>query len=213
MVVGGGVAGIQAALELADSGYYVYIVEKTAGIGGTMAQLDKTFPTNDCASCIILPKLVECDRHLNIELITLAQVEKVWGSAGHFSIQVKEKPRYIDMDKCISCGICAEKCPITVEDEFNFGINKRKAAYIKYDQSVPLKYAIDPSACIYLTIGKCRACEKFCPTGAVNFTQAEKTVTITVGAVILAPGFKPFDPSKHDFFGYHIKDVVTSLEY
>ena len=213
MVVGGGVAGIQAALELADSGYYVYIVEKTSGIGGTMAQLDKTFPTNDCASCIILPKLVECDRHLNIELLTLARVEKVRGSAGHFSIQVKKKPRYIDLDKCISCGICAEKCPINVKDEFNFGINKRKAVYIKYGQSVPLKYAIDPSACIYFTLGKCRACEKFCPTGAVNFTQTEETVTITVGAVILAPGFKPFDPSGHDFFGYHTKDVVTSLEY
>ena len=213
MVVGGGVAGIQAALELADSGYYVYIVEKTAGIGGTMAQLDKTFPTNDCASCIILPKLVECDRHLNIELITLAQVEKVKGSAGHFNIQIKKKPRYIDTDKCIACGICAEKCPINVKEEFNFGINKRKAVYIKYDQSVPLKYAIDPSACIYFTLRKCRACEKFCPTGAVNFTQTEETVTIIVGAVILAPGFKPFDPSGHDFFGYHNKDVVTSLEY
>jgi heterodisulfide reductase subunit A len=213
MVVGGGIAGIQAALELADSGFYVYIVEKSAGIGGTMAQLDKTFPTNDCASCIILPKLVECDRHLNIELLTLAQVEEVQGSTGRFSIQVRKKPRYIDMDKCISCGICAEKCPINIQDEFNFNISKRKAVYIKYDQSVPLKYTIDPLACIYFTHGKCRACEKFCPTGAVNFEQKEETITILVGAVILAPGFKPFDPSMHDFFGYHIKDVMTSLEY
>ncbi|MBU1342681.1 MAG: FAD-dependent oxidoreductase [Proteobacteria bacterium] len=213
MIVGGGIAGIQAAIELADSGYYVYIVEKTAGIGGVMSQLDKTFPTNDCASCIILPKLVECDRHLNIELLTLSRVVKVQGSVGHFSIQVKKTPRYVDMDKCIACGICAEKCPINVKDEFNFGINNKKAAYIKYDQSVPLKYAIDPSACIYFTLGKCRACEKFCPTGAINFTQVEETVTIEAGAVILAPGFKPFDPSGHDFFGYRIKDVVTSLEF
>lgn len=126
MVVGGGIAGIQAALELADSGFYVYIVEKTAGLGGVMSQLDKTFPTNDCASCIILPKLVECDRHLNIELLTLSQVVKVQGSVGHFSIQVKKKPRYVDIDKCIACGTCAPKCPINVKDEFNFGINKKK---------------------------------------------------------------------------------------
>ncbi|MBU1342690.1 MAG: FAD-dependent oxidoreductase [Proteobacteria bacterium] len=214
MVVGGGIAGIQAAMDLADSGYYVYIVEKTAGIGGTMAQLDKTFPTNDCASCIILPKLVECSRHRNIELLTLAQVDDVQGSAGHFTIRVKKQPRYIDMGKCIACGICAQKCPINVKDAFNFNISKKKAVYIKYDQSVPLKYAIEPKACIYFTMGKCRACEKFCPTGAVDFTQTRETVTIKVGAVILAPGFKPFDPSKYDFFGYgFIQDVVTSLEY
>lgn len=213
MVVGGGIAGIQAALDLANSGFFVYLIEKTAGIGGTMGRLDKTFPTNDCASCILLPKLVECGRHLNIELITLAQVEQVGGNAGHFTIQVRKDPRYIDMDKCIACGICAQKCPINVSDEFNYGINKKKAVYIKCDQSVPLKYAIDPSACIYFTLGKCKACEKFCPTGAVNFSQVQERVTLHVGAVILAPGFKPFDPSPHDFFGRNITDVVTSLEY
>ena len=214
MVVGGGIAGIQAALDLADSGFHVYLIEKTAGIGGTMAQLDKTFPTDDCASCIVLPKLVECGRHLNIELITMAQVEKVEGSAGHFKIQVLKKPRYVDMDKCIACGICAEKCPINVKDEFNFGISNRKAIYIRYDHAVPLKYAIDPQACIWFTMEKCRACEKFCPTGAINFEQKEERVVIEVGAVILAPGFKPFDPSKHDFYGYpFIKDSVTSLEF
>jgi len=214
MVVGGGISGIQAAMDLADSGYYVYIVEKTAGIGGTMAQLDKTFPTNDCASCIILPKLVECGRHPNIEILTLARVENVQGRAGRFSIRVKKEPRYIDTDKCIACGICAEKCPIKVRDPFNFNISKKKAVYIRYGQSVPLKYAIEPEACIYFTQGKCRACEKFCPTGAVNFSQTGETVTLNVGAVILAPGFKPFDPSKYDFFGYPmIRDVVTSLEY
>lgn len=214
MVVGGGIAGIQAALELADAGFYVYIIEKTAGIGGTMAQLDKTFPTDDCASCIVLPKLVECNRNNNIELLTLSQVESVSGSAGHFNIKIKKKPRYIDTEKCIACGICSQKCPISTDDEFNFNISKKKAIYIKYDQSVPLKYTIEPDACLYFSHGKCRACEKFCPTGAVNFMQTDEILQINVGAVILAPGFKPFDPFAHDFYGYSaIPDVVTSMEY
>ncbi len=214
MVVGGGIAGIQAALDLAEAGFRVCLVEKTAGIGGTMARLDKTFPTNDCASCIILPKLVECSRHLNIELMTLARVDAVTGSAGHFTVRVLKTPRYVDMDKCIACGICTEKCPVLVKDEFNLGINNRKAVYIKHDHSVPLKYAIDSGACIWFTRGKCRACETFCPTGAINFNQVEKTVDIHVGAVILAPGFKPFDPSGHNIYGYpYIKDSVTSLEF
>lgn len=214
MVVGGGVAGIQAALELADDGYYVYIIEKTAGIGGTMVQLDKIFPTNECSSCIILPKLVQCARHPNIELITLAQVEDVQGDAGDFSIKVKKSPRFIDVNKCIACGICAEKCPVTLRDEFHYGITDKKAAYLKYDHSIPLKYAIDPNSCIYFTFGKCRACEKYCPTGAVNFLQTEESIVINVGAVILAPGFKLFNPLNHDVFGYRmIKDVVTSMEF
>ena len=214
MVVGGGIAGIQAALDLADSGYYVYLIEKSVGIGGTMTQLDKTFPTDDCASCIILPKLVECGRHLNIELITLAHVKKVEGSAGRFSIQVVKKPRYVDEDKCIACGICVEKCPIKVPDDFNFNVSSRKAIYIKSDHCVPLKYAIDPDACICFSLGKCRACERFCPTGAINFNQQEEIVTLEVGAVILSPGFKPFDPARHDFYGYRqVPDVISSLEY
>ncbi|SMC65619.1 heterodisulfide reductase subunit A [Desulfocicer vacuolatum DSM 3385] len=136
------------------------------------------------------------------------------GDVGNFSVKIKQKPRYIDMDKCIACGVCAEKCPKKVDDEFNMGISKRKAAYIKYGQSVPLKYAIDPDQCIYLTRGKCRACEKFCPTGAINFDDKERTHTIHVGVVILAPGFKPFDPSIYDVYGYaRLKDVVTSLDY
>jgi heterodisulfide reductase subunit A len=141
-------------------------------------------------------------------------VVAVAGEIGNFTIQVKKHPRYIDMDKCIACGVCAEKCPKKVDDEFNQGINKRRAAYIKYGQAVPLKYAIDGDKCIYLAKGKCRACEKFCPTGAINFQDKEEIVTINTGAVILAPGFKPYDPSGLDFYGYDtIADVVTSLEY
>lgn len=158
--------------------------------------------------------MVECGRHLNIKLLTLSEIESVSGQAGHFSVSVKKRPRYIEMDKCIACGVCAEKCPKKVDDEFNMGISKRRAAYIKYGQAVPLKYAIDPEHCIYLTRGKCRACEKFCPTGAINFDDKEEIVDIEVGSVILAPGFKPFDPSVYDVYGYgKIEDVVTSLDY
>ena len=151
---------------------------------------------------------------MNVELLTLSEVESVSGDVGNFTVNVRKKPRYIDMNKCIACGLCAEKCPRKVDDEFNMGVNKRKAAYIKYGQAVPLKYAIDGDHCIYLQRGKCRACEKFCPTGAINFEDREETVPIHVGSVILAPGFKPFDPAGLDFYAYsQIPDVVTSLEY
>jgi heterodisulfide reductase subunit A2 len=144
----------------------------------------------------------------------LSEVVAFNGQAGHFGVTIKQHPRYIDMEKCIACGACAEKCPKKVPDEYNQGLNKRKSAYIKYGQSVPLKYAIDAESCIYLKRGKCRACEKFCPTGAINFNDKEKDVRIEVGAAVLAPGFKPFDPSGWDFYGYgSIPDVVTSLEY
>ncbi len=149
-----------------------------------------------------------------MELLTLSEIVDVQGGPGNFTIKIKKKPRYVDTDKCIACGLCAEKCPKKVDDEFNADMGKRKAIYIKYGQSVPLKYAIDPDNCIYLTRGKCRACEKFCPTGAINFDDKEEIISINVGAVILAPGFKPFDPSGLDSYGYKIlPDVVTSLEY
>ena len=139
---------------------------------------------------------------------------EVSGDVGNFTVTVKKNPRFIDMDKCIACGLCAEKCPRKVADEFNMGLNQRKSAFIKYGQSVPLKYAIDGESCIYLTRGKCKACEKFCPTSAINFEDKEEITTLKVGAVILSPGFKPFDPSGFDFYGYgKIRDVVTSLEY
>ncbi|NTW34721.1 MAG: CoB--CoM heterodisulfide reductase iron-sulfur subunit A family protein [Syntrophobacteraceae bacterium] len=213
MVVGGGVAGIQAALDLANTGYYVYVVEKSAAIGGVMAQLDKTFPTNDCSMCILSPKLVEAGRHLNIELMTLSEIEELKGEAGKFLATVRQNPRYIDMDKCIACGICAEKCPKKVDDEFNEGIGKRKSAYVKYPQAVPLKYAIDEDSCIYFDKGKCKACEKFCPAGAVDFDQTSQLHRIEVGSVILAPGFKPFNPALYDYGYGKLKNVVTSMEF
>jgi heterodisulfide reductase subunit A len=216
MVVGGGIAGTQAALDLANSGYYVYLVEKSSAIGGVMAQLDKTFPTNDCSMCILSPKLVECGRHLNIELITMAEVEKVEGEAGNFQVTVNERPRYIDMEKCIACGICAEKCPKKVDDEFNTGLNKRKSAYVKYPQAVPLKYAIDDETCIYFVKGKgkCKACEKLCPAEAVDLKQKGKVHQLQVGSIILSPGFKPFDPQVYEGYGYgRYGNVITSMEF
>ncbi len=151
---------------------------------------------------------------MNITLHTLSEVVGFDGEAGNFTVTVKKHPRYIQMDKCIACGLCAEKCPKKVPNEFNMGLDKRKAAFIPYGQAVPLKYAIDPEACIYLTRGKCRACEKFCPTGAINFDDKEELVELQVGSVILAPGFKPFDPTGWDFYGYgRIADVVTSIQY
>jgi len=214
MVVGGGITGVQAALDLADSGFYVYLVEKGSSIGGVMAQLDKTFPTNDCSVCILSPKLVECGRHRNIRLITMAEVEKIEGEPRQFNVTVREKARYIDMEKCIACGLCSEKCPRTVEDQFNEGLNKRKAAYISYPQAVPLKYLIDAKNCIYFKNGKCKACEKFCPTGAVKLDQKDTIHTLDVGSIILAPGFKPFDPRVYENYGYGtLPNVVTSIEF
>ena len=214
MVVGGGVAGIQASLDLAGSGFYVYLVERSAGIGGTMAQLDKTFPTNDCSMCILSPKLVECDRHLNIELMTLSEVMDISGEAGNFTVRVKKHPGYIDPEKCIACGHCADKCPRKVDDVFNAGMGKRKVAYIKYGQTVPLKYVIDGENCIYLQKNRCKACEKFCPTGAINFDDAEKETVVNTGAVILTSGFSPFDPTAFKNYGYpQTPDLVTGLEF
>ncbi|MGQ9687165.1 MAG: FAD-dependent oxidoreductase [Desulfobaccales bacterium] len=220
MVVGGGIAGVQAALDLANTGFSVYLVENSPAIGGVMAQLDKTFPTNDCSMCILSPKLVECGRHLNIHLLTLAEVARVEGEAGNFSVTVRQRPRYVDMDKCIACGVCAEKCPAKVGDEFNEGLNKRKAAYVKYPQAVPLKYAIDEAHCIYFKpdkkgkTGRCRACEKFCPAAAVNFEDQGKEHQLTVGSIILAPGFTAFDPRVYESYGYgKYPNVITSLEF
>ncbi|MGC9195364.1 MAG: FAD-dependent oxidoreductase [Syntrophobacteraceae bacterium] len=214
MIVGGGIAGTQAALDLAESGFFVYVVESSSTIGGVMAQLDKTFPTNDCSMCILSPKLVECGRHLNIRLMTMSEMERVEGEAGNFVVSVREKPRFVDAEKCVACGICAEKCPKKVKDLFNEGLGLRKAAYVEYPQAVPLKYLIDEQNCIYLKNGKCRACEKFCPTGAIDFSQKEKMHQIEVGSVVLAPGFQAFDPSSMDTYGYgKYPNVVSSLEF
>jgi len=214
MVVGGGVAAVQAALDLADSGFRVYLVEKSPAIGGHMAQLDKTFPTNDCSMCILAPKLVECGRHDNITLMTNSELIALEGEAGNFRARLKVKARYVDVEKCVACGICAEKCPTRVPDEFNRGLSQRKAIYIPYPQAVPLAYAIDPDNCRMIQKGKCGVCAKVCEQGAINYDDADKTVELDVGSVILAPGFEVADAARLGNYGYgRCKNVVTSIEF
>ncbi|MEW5733324.1 MAG: FAD-dependent oxidoreductase [Thermodesulfobacteriota bacterium] len=214
MVLGGGIAGVQAALDLADSGYFVHLVERTASVGGIMSQLDKTFPTNDCSMCIMAPKLVEVGRHPNVQLLTLSEVTGITGSAGNFTVSVDVHPRYVDVARCIACGLCAEKCPKKVPDAYEEGLVNRKAIYVKLAQAVPLKYAIDAEHCLYLTKGRCGNCAKVCPAGAVNYKDKKKTRRLNVGAVVMAQGTTPFSPADFDTFGYKkFPNVVTAIEF
>lgn len=215
LVIGGGIAGVQAALDLANSGFLVHLVERTTSIGGKMSQLDKTFPTNDCSACILSPKLVECGRHLNINLLTLSDLISLDGEPGKFKAVVRQRPRYVDPAKCIACGLCAEKCPKKVSNDFNMGIGERKAAYLSYPQAVPLKYALDPEHCIWINKpGRCGMCAKVCPAGAINFDDTAREHVLEVGSVVLALGFSRFDPSALDFTGYgRLPNVVTSMEF
>jgi len=209
LVIGGGVAGIQASLDLADSGFKVYLTDESTSIGGTMAQLDKTFPTNDCAMCILAPKLVSAGRHPNIQLITNSKLKEVEGEAGNFEVTILKRPRFINEEKCNGCGICAQNCPMEVLNEFDVNIGIRKAIYVPFPQAVPLKYAIDEENCI-----KCRLCEKMCPAKAVDFDQQPETLKIHVGAIILAPGFEEFDPSLKSEYGYgRYLNVISSIQF
>jgi len=220
LIVGAGIAGIQAALDLAESGYLVHLVEETSAIGGTMPMLDKTFPTNDCSMCILSPKLVECGRHLNIRIHTNSQVVKTEGEAGNFKVTIKQKARFVDTTKCTGCGACAEVCPVKVDDEFNQGLGKRKAIYKQYSQAFPNAYAIDEKKCLYQSRGRaqgkdiCKKCETACKAGAIDHMMEDQELQIEVGSIILNPGFQIFDASKLDYYGYgKIKSVVTSLEF
>ena len=209
MVVGGGIGGIQASLDLAESGFKVYLVESSPTIGGVMSQLDKTFPTNDCSMCIVSPKLVECGRHLNIEVITCAEVAGVSGEVGNFQVQIEQHPRYIDVERCTGCAVCARACPVSAVDTFNEGLNERTAVYIQYPQAVPLAFAIDRDKCI-----GCGLCESLCLAHAVRYDDQEQARELHVGAVILAPGFETFDARLKGEYGYgRFPNVVTSIEF
>ncbi|CAG1007196.1 MAG: FAD-dependent oxidoreductase [Candidatus Methanoperedens sp.] len=212
-VVGGGIAGIQAALDLADSGFKTYLIESRPSIGGVMSQLDKTFPTNDCAMCILSPKLVETSRHPNIELISYSDVKSISGKAGDFKVKIVKKARYVDETKCTGCGSCTEKCPSKVPDEYNAGMSKRKSIYIPFAQAIPRVATIDAAHCLYLTKGKCGVCKKVCGPKAVDYEQKDKEIELNVGSVILATGFKPFDPSILKNYRFDHPDVITSLQF
>ncbi len=215
LVVGGGIAGIQAALEIADGGSHVYLVEREPSIGGHMAQFDKTFPTLDCSACILTPKMVNVGHHKNITLLTWSEVESVDGYVGNFTVTIRKKARYVDESLCTGCGVCQEKCPKKVIDEvFEAGLGYRKAIYTPFPQAVPNYPVIDRENCTYYLKGTCKACEKFCAPGAIRFDQKDETLTVKVGNIILATGYDLFDARQVSNYGYgRLPNVFTSLEF
>ena len=214
LVIGGGIAGIQTALDIADAGYKVDIVEKTPSIGGRMSQLDKTFPTLDCSACILTPKMVEAAAHENITIHTYAEVEKVSGFVGNFSVDIRKKARSVDMSKCTGCGVCQEKCPSKkTPNEFNRGLNNRSAIYTPFAQAIPNVPVIDREACIKFKTGKCGICAKVCQAGAIDYEQKDEIITENYGAIVVATGFDTINLDKYGEYAYNeSKDVITSLE-
>ncbi|MBD3286339.1 hydrogenase iron-sulfur subunit [candidate division WOR-3 bacterium] len=215
LVIGGGIAGIQASLNLGDAGFKVYLVEKEPSIGGKMAQLSRTFPTEDCSACILSPKMADVPANPNITLFTNSKVESVDGYLGNFSVKVKQKPTFVDPVKCLCCGACEEVCPVTAPDEFEAGLAQRKAIYVPYDFAVPHKYLIDEERCLRLKRGKdvCGLCIKACPHDAIDFNQKPRTQDFTVDTVIVATGYDTFDATKKKTYGYgRFENVVTALQ-
>ncbi|MDR2527827.1 MAG: CoB--CoM heterodisulfide reductase iron-sulfur subunit A family protein [Synergistaceae bacterium] len=215
LVIGGGIAGIQTALDIADAGYEVDIVEKTPTIGGKMAMLDKTFPTLDCAACILTPKMVDAAAHDKITLYTYSEVEKVSGFVGNFTVDIRKRARSVDADRCTGCGDCMEKCPSKkTKSEFNQGLSNRSAIYIPFAQAIPNVPVIDREACIKFQTGKCGVCQKICSAKAVDYEQQDEIVTRHYGAIVAATGFNPIKLERFEEFQYtQSPDVITSLEF
>ncbi|MGN8818851.1 4Fe-4S binding protein [Oribacterium sp. HCP28S3_H8] len=215
LVIGGGIAGMQTALDIADAGYDVDIVEKNPTIGGKMAQLDKTFPTLDCSSCIVTPKMVDVGQNDKIHIYSYSEVTDVKGFVGNFKVTIKRKARYVDETKCTGCGLCTEKCPMKkAPNEFNLGLNNRTAIYIPFAQAVPKVATIDPNYCLMLNKGVCGLCSKVCDAHAINYKDTDKEIEVEYGAIVAATGYEIMDVSRYDEYAYaQSPDVVTSLEY
>ncbi|MHA1344751.1 MAG: FAD-dependent oxidoreductase, partial [Promethearchaeota archaeon] len=214
LVIGGGIAGIQTSLDLTDLGFKVYLIEKKPSIGGHVAQLERTFPNNDCALCILAPKMVEIFRNPNIKLYTLSKVKKVMGKAGDFTVIIEKKPRYVNEDKCRGCGDCAAKCPkIEAPNLFDMNLGKRKSIYIPFPQATPPIYLIDPKMCLYLNRNVCGVCKKICKAGAIEYEQTIQEIELKVGAIVVATGFDMLGEELTPRWGYQYKNVVNALEY
>ena len=215
LVIGGGIAGIQTALDIADAGFEVDIVEKKPTIGGKMAQIDKTFPTLDCAACILTPKMVDVAQHEKIRIFSYSEVETVKGFVGNFDVTIKRKARYVKEDVCTGCGLCTEKCPQKkVPNDFNLGMDNKRAIYIPFAQAVPKVATIDPNYCTMLKTGKCGVCSKVCTAKAIDYTQKDEFIDVKYGAIVVATGFNPISMDKFDEYAYsQSKDVITSLEF
>ncbi len=213
LVIGGGIAGIITAIELADKGHQVHLVERQPSIGGHMAQLSKTFPTLDCSQCILTPKMVYVAQHQKIRIISIAELIDVKGSPGNYKVIIRKNPRYVDLSKCTACGECEKVCPVKVPGEFDTGLSTRKAIYIPFEQAIPKAYSIDKERCLYLTKGVCRLCEKFCKGNAIDFGQEEEEIQLDVGAIVVCTGFELIDPKTlHEYgFGLH-PDILTNLQ-
>ncbi|MGQ9678875.1 MAG: 4Fe-4S binding protein [bacterium] len=214
LVVGAGIAGIQAALDIANSGYEVVLVEKEPSIGGHMAQLSETFPTLDCSQCILTPRTVEAGRHPKIKLLTYSEVEDVSGFVGNFRVRIRQKARYVDIEKCTGCGICLEKCPVRVEAAFERNLSRRRAIYRLFPQAVPNKVVIDAQNCRQLQGKKCGVCAKVCPADAIRYDDQERFVEEEVGAIVIATGYELFDQKKIGFYGGgDLPDVIDGLAF
>jgi len=213
LIIGGGIAGISAALDLANAGFNVYLIEKSPTIGGRMAQLDKTFPTMDCSSCILTPKMVEAGRHPNIKLVTYAEVKDVQGYVGNFKVKVLKRPRYVDEKKCTGCDECSKVCPVEVPDEFNAGLSWRKAIYIPFPQAVPPAYVLDDKNCLGLTPLACAKCKEVCEPEAISYDQYPTEINLEVDTIIVASGYEPYNPIVDEEYNYGVyQNVLTALE-
>jgi heterodisulfide reductase subunit A len=214
LVLGGGIAGITAAIEIADKGYDVYLLDKSPSIGGHMAQLSKTFPTLDCSACTLAPKMVYVAQHPNVKIITMAQIEAISGSPGNYDVLIKKQPRFVNEENCSGCGECANVCPVRVPSKFEEGLTQERAIYLPFKQAIPNTYAIDKEHCLYLNRGVCKLCEKFCKGNAIAFDQTEETIELNVGAIIVSTGYDQIDPQLYTQynFGKH-PDIVTNLQF